>query len=65
MDKKNEMILKYIKATLDNDEGVPEDAAMTLYDLRDVLDEADPLHLALTTLLVQVDASGGRFYITV
>jgi hypothetical protein len=64
MDMKSEMILKYIKATLDDDVGVPEDAAMALYDFRDVLDESDPLHVALTTLLAQVDATNGRFYIT-
>lgn len=53
MDKKNEMIIKYIRATLNVSTEVQPDVTNALHELRDVLDEADPLYPVLTTLLAE------------
>jgi hypothetical protein len=63
MDMKSELIMKFIQATLDNDTGVPERAAIMLYDLRDAMDEEDPMRVQLTTILSRVDATGGYYYL--
>lgn len=63
MDMKSELIVKFIRATLDNDTGIPEAAAILLYDLRDAMDEEDPLRSNLTSILSQVDATGGFYYL--
>jgi hypothetical protein len=64
MDMKSELIMKFIRATLDNDTGIPETAATALYELRDAMDEDDPLLPVLTSVLAQVDATNGFYYLS-
>jgi hypothetical protein len=63
MTPKDEAIVRFVKATLDDDNGVSNDAIEALYDLMDECESDSELSEALQAIRFSIRATDDRYYL--